>query len=372
VRTPGEGDIPSRLQIDDREDTMTVTATPIHERAAGQSEKPPPIAMTEMICASVWLSRTLPLIAELGIADELAGGTRTVTELAAATGADQDGLGRCLRALASVGVFAEDGTGAYANTPMSDTLRQDALVSLRGMAMLFGLPGFNRGWDAFGEAVRGDGGRTAWELGHGVSLFDYFAVNPGDAAIFQAGMTAFSAFEARAVAEAYDFTSIGTLVDVGGGHGLLIATILQATTSLSGVLFELEHVLDGAGELLAEHGVRDRCRLAAGDFFQWVPAGDAHILKNIVHDWDDQRALQILRNCRAATHDQGRVLVVQEALPPGNAPSFGKLLDLQMLVIGGRERTADEYRALLHEAGYELTRIVDTGVSLHVIEGLAR
>jgi O-methyltransferase domain len=351
---------------------MTATATSTHEPVAGQGEKAPPIAMTEMICASLWLSRTLPLIAELGIADELAGGTRTVEELAVATGADQDALGRCLRALASVGVFAEDGNGAYANTPMSDTLRQDALVSLRGMAMLVGLPGFIRGWDAFGEAVRGDGGRTAWELGHGVSLFDYFAANPGDAAIFQQGMTAFSAFEARAVADAYDFTGIRTLVDVGGGHGLLLATILQASTSLSGVLLELQHVLDGAGELLAEHGVSGRCRLVGGDFFQSVPAGDAHILKNIVHDWDDQRTVQILRNCRAATHDQGRVLVVQEALPPGNAPSFGKLLDLQMLVIGGRERTADEYRALLHEAGYELTRIVETDVSLHVIEGFAR
>jgi O-methyltransferase domain len=351
---------------------MTATATSTHEPVARQGEKPPEIAMTEMICTSLWLSRTLPLIAELGIADELAAGPRTVGELAAATGADQDALGRCLRALASVEVFAEDGHGAYANTPRSETLRQDALVSLRGMAMLIGLPGVTRGWDAFGETVRGNGGRTAWELAHGVSFFDYFAANPEEALIFQQGMTAFSAFEARAVADAYDFTDIRTLVDVGGGHGLLLATILQATTSLWGVLLELEHVLDGAGQLLAEYCVGDRCRLVAGDFFQSVPAGDAHILKNIVHDWDDQRALQILRNCRAATHGRGRVLVVQEALPPGNAPSFGKLLDLQMLLLGGRERSEGEYRTLLHEAGYELTRMVPTTASLHVIEGRAR
>jgi hypothetical protein len=247
-----------------------------------------------------------------------------------------------MRALASVGVFADDGTGAYANTPLSSTLRQDAAVSLKGIAKLAGLPGVLQAWDRFPEAVRGDGATTAWERAHGMPFFEYFATNRADAAVFQQGMTAFSAIEAQAVVDAYDFSGIDTLIDVGGGHGLTLATILAANPHLSGVLFELPAVLDGAHELLAEHGVTDRCTTIGGDFFQSLPAADAHILKNIVHDWDDERALTILRNCRAATHDGGRVLIVQEALPPGNTPSFGKLLDLQMLVIGGRERADDQ------------------------------
>jgi len=352
---------------------MTTTRTAdVRVTGGGASEKPPPVAMTEMLLGNLWLGRTLTLVAELGIADELSGGARTVRELAAATGAHPDALARCMRALASVGVFADDGTGAYSNTPLSSTLRQDAAVSIRGMAKLAGLPGFLRGWDAFTEAVRGDDSRTAWELAHGMPFFEYFAANPADAAVFQQGMTAFSAMEAQAVADAYDFSGIGTLLDVGGGHGLLLATILAANPSLSGILFELPFVLDGARELLAEHGVADRCTTVGGDFFESVPAADAHILKNIVHDWDDERALAILGNCRAATHDRGRLLIVQEALPPGNTPSFGKLLDLQMLVIGGRERTEAEYHSLLHDAGYELTQIVPTTASLHLIEGIAR
>jgi O-methyltransferase domain len=352
---------------------MTTTTTRSAEvREVGtDGERPAALAMTEMLFGYLCLGRTLHLVAELGIADQLSDGARTVQELATATGAHPDALARCLRALASVGVFAEDRTGAYCNTPLSATLRQDAPVSLRGMAKLVGLPGVLRGWDAFTDAVRGNGGCTAWELAHGMPLFEYLAANPADAAVFQEGMTAFSAIEAQAAADAYDFSSIDTLVDVGGGHGLLLATILTANPRLSGVLFELPFVLHGARELLAEHGVADRCATIGGDFFASVPAADAHILKNIVHDWDDERAVAILRNCRAATHDRGRVLIVQEALPPGNTPSFGKLLDLQMLVIGGRERTEAEYRALLNDAGYELTQIVPTSASLHVIEGVA-
>jgi O-methyltransferase domain len=363
-----------RGESSDEEDGVTTTTTrsaEVREVGTDTGEKPPALAMTEMVFGYLCLGRTLHLVAELGIADQLSDGARTVQELAAATGAHPDALARCLRALASVGVFAEDRTGAYSNTPLSATLRQDAPVSLRGMAKLAGLPGVLRGWDAFTDAVRGDGARTAWELAHGIPLFEYLAANPADAAVFQEGMTAFSAIEAQAAADAYDFSSIDTLVDVGGGHGLLLATILAANPCLSGALFELPFVLHGARELLAEHGVADRCATIAGDFFEAVPAADAHILKNIVHDWDDERALAILRNCRAATHDRGRVLIVQEALPPGNTPSFGKLLDLQMLVIGGRERTEAEYRALLHDAGYQLTQIVPTSASLHVIEGVA-
>lgn len=337
------------------------------------TEAPPAVAMTEMLWGSLWLSHVLPLVAELGVADEIGDGARSVEQLSAVTGANRDRLGRCLRALASLGVFASDDDGGYRNTPLSDTLRSDSPVSLRGMAILTGLPAHRQAWGALPDAIRSaDGGRSVWELAHRMPLFAYFGEHPDDAAVFQQGMTAFSGIEAHAVAAAYDFSGIGTLVDVGGGHGLLLATILGANPDLSGVLFELPFMLEGARELLAEHGVAERCRVEVGDFFESIPAGDAHILKNIVHDFEADQAVAILRNCRAAAQPGARVLIVQEALPPGDAPSFGKLLDLQMLLIGGRERTEAEYRALLQASGYELSRIVETASPLHIVEGVAR
>ncbi len=336
------------------------------------AEKPPAVAMTEMLWGSLWLSHVLPLVAELAIADHIGDGASSVDQLAAATGANRDGLGRCLRALASLGVFAQAGEGTYRNTPLSETLRGDSPVSLRGMAILTGLPDHRRAWGSLPAAILGGGARSVWEVAHGMPLFAYFADHPDASAVFQQGMTAFSGIEAQAVADAYDFSGIHSLVDVGGGHGLLLATIVAANPGLSGVLFELPFMAEGARTLLDEHAVGERCRIEVGDFFASVPAGDAHILKNIVHDFDDEQASTILRNCRAATPTGGRVLIVQEALPPGDAPSFGKLLDLQMLLIGGRERTEADYRALLDGSGYELTRIIETACPLHVIEGIAR
>ena len=208
-----------------------------------------------------------------------------------------------MRALASVGVFADDGTGAY----VQHAALFNAATGRHGLpeghgGSSRGCPHCLRGWDSFTDAVRGDGARAAWELAHGMSFFEYFAANPAAAAVFQQGMTAFSAIEAQAVVDVYDFSGIDTLVDVGGGHGLLLATILAANPGLSGVLLELPAVLAGARELLAEHGLADRCTTIGGDFFQSIPAADAHILKNIVHDWDDERTLAILRNCRAPPH----------------------------------------------------------------------
>jgi hypothetical protein len=336
------------------------------------TEAPPAVAMTEMLWGSLWLSHVLPLVAELGVADHIGDGACSVEELAEATGANSDGLGRCLRALASLGVFAQADDGDYRNTPLSDSLRGDSPVSLRGMAILTGLPCHRQAWASLPAAIRGDGTRSVWEIAHGTGLFAYFADHPRDAGVFQEGMTAFSGIEAHAVAAAYDFGGIGTLVDVGGGHGLLLSTILDANPDLNGVLFELPFMLEGARGLLAEHGVGERCRIELGNFFESVPAGDAHILKNILHDFDDGSALAILRNCRAAAELGARLLIVQEALPPANAPSFGKLLDLQMLLIGGRERTEAEYRALLDASGYELTRILETACPLHIIEAIAR
>ena len=189
---------------------------------------------------------------------------------------------------------------------------------------------------------------------------------------FPGAMSAFSGAEADAVAAAYDFTGIETIVDVGGSEGVLLAAILRANSSLRGVLFDLPVMLHAAPDFLAANDVSDRCTVDGGDFFESVPAGDAHILKNILHDWDDEHCVAILQSCRRAVSDGGRLLVVQEALAPGNEPSIGKIIDFVMLLVGGRERAEAEYRALFDRAGYELTRLIPTATPLHVIEGTAR
>jgi O-methyltransferase domain len=268
-------------------------------------------------------------------------------------------------------VFAEDGAGAYCNTVLSETLRTDAPVSMRGMARLIGLPCHLHAWDHFPGAVRGDGTRSVWEIAHGMPLFAYFAEHADDAAVFQQGMTAFSGLEARAVADAYDFGDVRTLVDVGGraraaarddpgGQPASHRRSPRAPVHARGRA-------RAARRAWRKRAVPDRGRrlLRVG------PRRRRSLLKNIVHDFDDDQVSLILRRCRAATRDGGRLLIVQEALPPGNAPSFGKLLDLQMLLIGGRERTEAEYRALLSERGYELTRVIGTACPLHIIEATA-
>jgi hypothetical protein len=203
-------------------------------------------------------------------------------------------------------------------------------------------------------------------------VFEYLSAHPDQAALFQGAMTMFSGAQAATVPAAYDFSQIGTLVDVGGSQGVLLASILSANPSVRGVLFDLPVMVEGAAELFTAHGVADRTNIVGGDFFESVPPGDAHILKHILHDWDDEHCVAILRSCRNATDAGGTLLVVEEALPPGNAPSPGKILDLTMLLVGGRERTQAEYGALFNQADYQLTRAIPTMAPDHVIEGTAR
>ncbi|MBI3449843.1 MAG: methyltransferase, partial [Acidobacteria bacterium] len=196
---------------------------------------------------------------------------------------------------------------------------------------------------------------------------------PESAAVFDAAMTSISTFESKAVVAAYDFSGIDTLVDVAGGHGLMSVTILKANKRMRGILFDLPHVAAGATALLRSGGVADRCRIVSGDFFASVPeGGDACVMKHIIHDWDDERAIQILRNCHRALRPGGKVLIVDAVIPPGNRAHFGKLLDLEMLVLTprGRERTRSEFRELLKRSGFRLRRVVPTETHLSVVEGV--
>jgi hypothetical protein len=326
--------------------------------------------MMQMLTAK-WVSASLSVVAELGIADLLAKGDKTADELADAVSAHGPSLYRVLRALASVGVFAETEGRRFTLTPLAVCLRSNVPNSVREFARFIAIPAASRSWDHLMHSVKtGETGlRKAFDV---KNAFDYLRTHPEEAAIFDGAMTDNSRRSAPAVAEAYDFGRFHKLVDIAGGHGLLLATILQRFAGLEGVLFDLPEVIAGAENTLAPYRLDDRCKIIGGDFFQSVPYGaDAYILKHIIHDWDDERALAILRNIRKAIEPSGRLLIVEVLIAPGNEPSYGKLLDLEMLVIpGGRERTADEYRDLFTGAGFKLEEIHETTAPTSIIEGV--
>ncbi len=338
--------------------------------AAATQEVPANAVMMQMLTGK-WLSLSLSVAADLGIADLLAKGDQTADELAAAVSAHGPSLYRVLRALASVGVFAETEGRRFTMTPLAECLRSNVPNSVREFARFIAIPAASRSWDNLMHSVKtGESGmRKAFAV---KNPFDYLRAHPEEAAIFDGAMTDNSRRTAPAVALAYDFGRFQQLVDVAGGHGLLLATILQRFPNLKGVLFDLPEVVAGANNTLAPYGLGDRCNILGGSFFDTVPAGaDAYILKHIIHDWDDERALAILRNIRKSIQPSGRLLVVEVVIAPGNEPSFGKLLDLEMLVIpGGRERTGDEYRDLFANAGFSLAEIHATAAHTSIIEGV--
>lgn len=323
------------------------------------------------LTAGKCVSRAIAVAAELGIADLLKDGAKSAATIARAANASEDGVYRLLRALASVGIFAETGERRFRLTPLGKLLRTDSPEALGGYTRFVGHESTWRPWGELGHSVRT--GEPAFDHVFAMPIFEYFAKMPEAAAIFDAAMTSISTFESKAVLAAYDFAGIGTLVDVAGGHGLLITSILKANRKMRGILFDLPHVTAGALELLHGRGIADRCQIVSGDFFASIPEGaDAHIMKHIIHDWDDERAIQILKNCHRALRPGGKVLIVDAVIPPGNAAHFGKLLDLEMLVLTprGRERTRAEFRDLLNRSGFRLRRVVPTETHLSVVEGV--
>jgi hypothetical protein len=325
--------------------------------------------VVDLIFAKV-KTHALGVFAELKIADLLADGPRSTNDLAQAAGAHAPSLRRLLRVLAALEIVSETDPGTYALTEAGLLLRSDTFGSLRGIAAMFGGEIHSRAWACLNRSVRT--GEPAFDYVFGKPIFEYLQGDPISAAMFDEAMTSSSAAQSGAVVEAYDFTGIGRIVDVGGGHGTLLATILQRHPSLSGVLFELPHVAASAGPLFSAAGVRDRVQVDSGDFLESVTSGaDAYIMKRIIHDWDDERAARILSNCCDALAPGGRVLVVECVIDDSPESLFGKLLDIEMLALAphGKERTADEFRTLLAAAGLRLERIVDTASPLKVIEG---
>ena len=327
-------------------------------------------APREALAERIMGFRTTQMIhvaARLGLADQLAAGPRTPADLAAAIGADASALHRLLRALAGLGIFIEDSAGAFALTPQAELLRSDLPGSLHGIAMLYGEEWL---WQAYGEMLHSARtGRPGFLKAHGQPLYSYLHEHPRAAARFDAAMSPFSAQEVAAILEAYDFSAVRTVVDIGGGHGALIAGLLRAHPHLSGIVFDLPSVVAGAMRLLGETGIADRLRCLAGDFFDEVPAGgDLYVMKSVLHNWDDIDAARILGACRAGMAPDARLLVVERVVPAGNGPSEAKLFDINMLTVaGGRERTERDYRALLRDAGLELEWLAPTRSPLSIM-----
>ena len=313
-------------------------------------------------------STVLYVAVKLQIPDRIESGTRGAAALARATGMNEDALYRVLRTLASLGVFEETGPREFSNNVASSMLRSDVPGSFYAMALWLSDP-FH--FQVYADAMYSvHTGKPAVEKTFGIPIFEYFPLNPEESEIFNNAMTAFSAAVIPPVLEACDFSGIGTLIDIAGGHGRVLTSILQKYPAMHGVLFDLEHVLAGARPRIKELGLADRCQTIAGDFFKAVPeGGDAYIMKHIIHDWDDERALAILTNIRKAMKPGGRVILLETIVQPGNRPDFGKILDLEMLLLpGGRERTEPEFRALFARAGFPEMRVIPIQSPLSVIE----
>lgn len=339
------------------------------ETYLGKLSRVAPADQLQHLIVGAWISQAIGVAANAGIADLLAAGPKLSTELADATGTHPSALYRLLRTLASVGLFTEVGPGRFALTPMGESLRSDVPASLRGLSMFVCGEEAWQPWGRLDHSVRT--GEPAFDHVFGMGSWEYRARHPEASTRFNAAMTSLTRQVVRAVADAYDFADMRLLVDVGGSHGVFLDALLRRHPGLRGILFDLPHVVEGARERL-EAGILERCQLVGGDMFEAVPeGGDAYMLSRVIHDWDDERSVAILERCRRAMAPEGRLLLVEEVLPPGDAPAYGKLNDLHMLVgPGGQERTEAQYRALYEAAGLKLTRVVPTASRISVIEGV--
>ena len=318
-----------------------------------------------------WLSQAIYVMAKLEVADRLSEQPQSCDDLAEQIGCDADALFRLLRALAAHGISKEHAGRKFSATPGSDALCRHSPNSLWALAVMLGEEHYVA-WGKLLEGVRR--GTVPFELTFGQPIFEYFDRNPASAAVFHRAMIEHAQLTHLAAVEAYDFGSVRQVADIGGGHGTLLAMILQKNPHLHGILFDLPDVVAGADNgPLAQQGVRDRCDIIGGDFFQAVPEGaDLYIMSTVIHDWHDEAACRILNNVRDAMADDARLVLVERVLRAPNQPDSGKMADLNMLVMtGGRERSEEEYRELLAASGLRMLRVIPTRAESSLIEAAA-
>jgi hypothetical protein len=310
-------------------------------------------------------SGALRAVVILGVADHLADGPRDVATLAELTGSNGPFLRRLLRFLASRGIFREDEDGRFHLTPYADVLRTDAPNSMRdGVLTATSEPWWQSSGDLV-EAIRH--GEPAFNRRYGKPFFEYLTENPSVGEMFNKGMATFAASDTESIVTGYDFPDTGVLVDLGGGLGGVLLAVLRARPGLHGVLFDNEKVL--AGNVLGQLGEDDRVEVTPGDFFDSVPAGDLYMLKNILHNWNDDECVRILENCRRAMNPGAKLLVIDSVIPPGNEPHFGKTMDMIMLLlVSGQERTLAQFEPVFDRAGFRVIRVIQTSGPLAMIE----
>ncbi|MDM8555642.1 methyltransferase [Desulfococcaceae bacterium HSG7] len=330
------------------------------------NELPPQAQLMQFIIGK-WISKPVYAAAELGIADMLAEGPKSIDELALESRSHAPSLYRMMRALASVGIFSETEGKRFELTPMAECLKTGAM---RSIVLLFESDWSDKAWGCFTDSVKT--GNTAFETAHGTPVSDWLEKNPHAAQVFNEANAIKAVGSHRAIIDVYDFSGIDKLTDVGGGTGALTVEILIANPLMCGVVADIPSVIEEARKIIRSRGLENRCETAECDFFKEIPAGsDAYLMSNILHDWPDERCVTILKNCRMAMKPESKLLIVEMIVPPGNRPSIAKLLDLEMLVTtGGKERTLAEFKILLESSGFKLSRIIDTQESICVIEGV--
>lgn len=334
-----------------------------------QAVVPANLTVFEMV-QGAWLTQAMYAASKLGIFDILAAGPATPEDVAGRVGSDPGATFRLMRALASNSLLKQESGGRFALTRLGEALRSDAPGSMAPMLQFVGHP---KHWEDWGHLLYSvQTGKTALEMLRGMAPFDYIESEPELAEVFNNAMTGLSDMVIETLLPAYDFRKFRTIADVGGGHGKLLAAVLQQATTARGVLFDLPSVVAGAGPVLDASGVADRITVTGGSFFDSVPEGaDAYLLKTIIHDWDEDSALAILRNIRKAMAPHGTVVLIEMVLPEGMPYHPGMLLDLEMLVAaGGQERTGAQYADLLARAGFRQTRVVSTAGPMSLVEAV--
>jgi precorrin-6B methylase 2 len=317
-----------------------------------------------------WVSQSIYVIAKLGVADLLRDGPRSAEQLAAVLRVDKSALYRMMRTLASYQLFEEDAEHRFSLTSLGSLLQTEVPGSMRAMSIWNGeLP--YRAWGAVLHTM--ETGQPALKHALGMKLFEYLSNDPESRRIFDEAMTGLSMQVSQAVVAAYDFSGIKRLVDVGGGQGMLVASILAANEQMRAILFDLPAAVENARRQVEQAGIASRCEVVGGDFFELVPPGaDCYVLASVIHDWDDEHSLRILKQCRKAMDHGAKLLLVECVIRDSSEPVFSRLLDLQMLVVtGGRERTETQFTELLAAAGFRVTNIIQTAAPECVIEAVA-
>ena len=333
------------------------------------AQAPAPSDLLMQFATGYMPSACLCVVAQLKIADRMAAGPQPVAKLANDAAADEDALYRILRALASVGIFTETSARTFANNPASELLREGTPDSILPMVTWMSDAFHLRVFAELTHSVRTGG--TAIKKLTGSDPFDYLEKDKVEGAAFHTAMSGFSKMLIPAVLEVYDFGGLGTLADIAGGQGVALTGILKKHGDLKGILFDRPQVVAQAQERIESLGLSSRCQTVGGDFFASVPAADNYVMKHIIHDWDDARAIQILKNCAGAMRGRGKVILIESVIAPGNAPHFAKWIDIEMLAMaGGRERSEADYAALFSEAGLRLARVVPTKSPISVVEAV--